>query len=184
MVVGIVLVAGLAGAFIGKSWAHGGPGFLGMHHAALASDPVRMDEGIERMVRRFAERTDATPEQREKLTTIAKGAAHDIAPLRDRLKAARGQAVALLKAPTVDRAAIERLRSEQLQLADTVSQRLTRAMGDAADVLTPAQREKVAGRMTEWIERAEHRGPRWFGGKDPERGAPATPAVKDVAKTA
>ncbi len=173
-VLGIVLVAGLAGSFIGKSFAHGGPAFFGMHGTSFSSDPARMEEGIDRMVRRFAGRTEATPEQQQKLSVIAKAAARDIMPVREQLQKARTQAVELLKAPAVDRAAIERLRSEQLQLADTVSQRITRAMGDAAEVLTPEQRQKIAGRMTEWMERSGRGDHRWFGSGSQ---SPATPVA-------
>lgn len=182
VVLGIALVAGLAGSYIGKSWAHDGPRFFGTHHVAFGGDPARTDEQMERMVRHFAVEAGATPEQQQKLSAIAKAAARDIAPLRDQLKSARGQAIELLKAPGVDRAAIERLRSEQLQLADTASRRLTLAMGDVAEVLTPEQRQKLGGRLAQWIGRTEHRGPRWFGGNETER-TPATPAVKDGAKT-
>ena len=149
-VLAIVLVAGLAGSYIGKSWAQGGPHFFGMHRTALSGDPARMDERVDRMVRHFAVETDATPEQQQKLSAIAKAAAKDIVPMREQLNKARGQAVELLKAPNVDRAAIERLRSEQLQLADTVSKRITLAMGDVAEVLSPQQRQKIAGRLEQW----------------------------------
>jgi Spy/CpxP family protein refolding chaperone len=53
----------------------------------------------------------------------------------------------LLSAPTIDRAAIERLRVEKMQAADAVSKRMSLAFADAAEVLTPDQRKKVAERM-------------------------------------
>ena len=39
---------------------------------------------------------------------------------------------------------IEALRAKQLRLADDASRRLTRAVADAAEVLTPAQRKDLA----------------------------------------
>jgi len=53
----------------------------------------------------------------------------------------------LLSAPAIDRAAIERLRAEQIQGADAVSKRMAQAFADAAEVLTPDQRKKIAERM-------------------------------------
>jgi Spy/CpxP family protein refolding chaperone len=57
-----------------------------------------------------------------------------------------------LTAPTIDRTAIERLRAEQIGLAETASKRIAQALADAADVLSPEQRRKVA----DWMAR---RGP-------------------------
>jgi protein CpxP len=154
----LALVAGTAGGYIGKTFAQGGPGYFGMHHAShatMASDPARMNEHVERMVKHFAVETDASPAQQEKLSGIVKSAFADLAPLRDKLRAARVDAIKLMKADTVDRAAIERLRADQLLVAETTSKRLTQAIADAADVLTPQQRQKVAGKLEKWMEWAD-----------------------------
>jgi protein CpxP len=145
----VALVAGTLGGYIGKSFAHG-HGFMGM-----SADPAKMDEHVERMVKRFASKVDATPEQQQKLAVIAKAAAKDIVPVRDKLRDARKQALDIARAPAVDRAAMEKLRAEQLQLADSVSRRMTQALADAADVLTPEQRQKITGRMAERMQRHE-----------------------------
>ena len=84
-----------------------------------------------------------------------KSAFTDLAPLRDQLRTARVDAIKLMKADTVDRAAIERLRADQLLVAETTSKRLTQAIADAADVLTPQQRQKVAGKLEKWMEWAD-----------------------------
>jgi protein CpxP len=143
------LVAGGVGGYIGKSFAHG-HGVMG-----LSGDPAKVDERVERMVKRFASKVDATPEQQQKLAAIAKGAAKDITPVRDKLRDARKLAMELARAPAIDRAALEKLRADQLQLADTVSRRMTQALADAAEVLTPEQRQKITGRMAERMERHE-----------------------------
>jgi Spy/CpxP family protein refolding chaperone len=54
----------------------------------------------------------------------------------------------LLSAATIDRAAIEALRAEQVALADATSKRLAQALADTADVLTPEQRVKLAERVS------------------------------------
>jgi len=142
------LAAGIAGGYIGKSFARGSDSV-----ASMASDPAKRDEHVRRMVRHFAVETDASPAQQEKLTAIVKGAVADLAPLREQMRAARSQAVALLRADHVDREGVERLRAEQMRLADGMSRRASIALADAAEVLTPAQRQKVAGRLEDWMQR-------------------------------
>lgn len=149
----VALIAGLAGGYVGKSFAHGGPGHW---RSGMPADPAQMDQRIERMIERFAAKVDASAEQKQKLAAIAKGAAKDLAPLREQARSARKQAIELLAAASVDRAAIERLRAEQMQLAEAGSKRLTQALADTAEVLTPEQRKQLAERI--------QRGHRWGGG--------------------
>ena len=142
------LVGTLAAGFGAKAWAYGG--FGGGHRGGFMGgpmDPAAMDERIERMVKHFAVEVDATPEQRAKLTEIAKAAAKELRPLREKVRDARKRGMELLAAPTIDRAALERLRVEQIQAADAASKRLAQALADAAEVLTPDQRKKIADRM-------------------------------------
>ncbi|VCU08071.1 hypothetical protein RHODGE_RHODGE_01138 [Rhodoplanes serenus] len=100
------------------------------------------------MVRHLAVELDASTEQQEKLRTIVRAAVKDVLPVREKMRAARGQARDLLLAQTVDRAGIEKLRAEQMALADATSKRVAQALGDAAEVLTPEQRRKLEDRMS------------------------------------
>jgi Spy/CpxP family protein refolding chaperone len=151
----VALLAGGAFVYAAKSHAHGAMGGQrGFMSGPL--DPAAMDRHAERMVERFARRVDATPEQREKLTVIAKGVARDLAPLREKARNARRSGIALLKSPTIDRAALEQLRVEQLQLADATTRRMTQALADAAEVLTPEQRAKLAERFEKRMGRRQH----------------------------
>src|SRR5262249_61204028 len=93
---------------------------------------------------------DATADQQRKLVAIAKGAIDDLLPLREKLHANRAKALDLFTAGTVDRAAIERLRSEQLALAETASKRIAQALGDAAEVLNPEQRRTFVDRISQF----------------------------------
>ena len=134
------LAGGVAAGFGWKAFAQGRHGQHG---------PVT-GERIEKMVKHLAIEVDATPEQQQKLTAIAKSAAKDLEPLRGQAMETRKQAIELLSAPSIDRAAIEKLRLSKLQHADTASKRITQAFADAAEVLTPEQRKKLAehaGRM-------------------------------------
>jgi Spy/CpxP family protein refolding chaperone len=58
-----------------------------------------------------------------------------------------------LTQPSIDRAALEALRAEQLALADAASKRFIQALGDAAEVLTPEQRRNLDERIRELRER-------------------------------
>ena len=48
------------------------------------------------------------------------------------------------KQANVDRGALERIREAELKLAESASDRMVNAIADAADVLTPEQRGKLA----------------------------------------
>jgi protein CpxP len=102
---------------------------------------------IERMVNRLAWAVDASSEQKQKLTAIVQRAADDLAPLREKHMEFRRQVREVLAAPTVDRGKLEALRSDHMKLADDASRRITTALADAADVLTPAQRGDLARRL-------------------------------------
>jgi protein CpxP len=147
--IAVALVAALAGNLAPRAFAQG----FGWHHGPWGGGPfgqltpAQIDDRIDRMTKHMAIELDATSEQQAKIATIAKAAVADLRPLREKAQAARAQAVTLLTAPTIDRTAIERLRSEQIALAETASKRIAQALADAADVLNPEQRRKVS----DWI---------------------------------
>jgi periplasmic protein CpxP/Spy len=153
---------------MGRWWGGGwGMHGWGMHGGRGMDDPAAMSQHVQRMVRHLAVEVDATPEQESKLAAIAKSAADDLLPLRKQGRDIRKQAVALLAAPTVDRAAIEQFRTQQLQLVDTATKRLTQALADAAEVLTPEQRQALAERFARMHGR-RHGG--WDGPQDEQHG--------------
>jgi periplasmic protein CpxP/Spy len=160
--VAVALLAGITGNLLSKafgqaSWHHirwhGGGVFGG------SLSPAQIDDRIDRMTKHMAIELDATPDQQVKVANIAKAAAADLRPLHEKALATRAQAVTLLTAPTIDRSAIERLRAEQIGLAETASKRIAQALADAADVLSPEQRRKVADWMAfrrPWWARWHH----------------------------
>jgi Spy/CpxP family protein refolding chaperone len=145
----LVLGLGLAGAFVSQAMSqdHGsGPWHGGWHHGGFMDgpvDPAAIEAHADRAVRHLAIEIDATPEQQDKLRAIVKAALEDLLPLRDRLRAGHLEAHDLLTRPTVDRAALDRFRAQKVALVDTASKRITEAIGDAAEVLTPEQRRKI-----------------------------------------
>jgi periplasmic protein CpxP/Spy len=150
-VAAIALAAAFTGAVAtsaigqyGPPWGHWhGPGFM---RGPLT--PAQVEDRVDRGIRHAAIELDATPEQQEKLRAIAKAAVRDLVPIGDKARDARGRAAELLTQPKVDRAAIEAFRAEQLALADAASKRFAQAVGDAAEVLTPEQRQKAH----EWLQ--------------------------------
>lgn len=162
--VAVALVAGITGNLLskafgqGNSWHH-----ISWHDGGVFGGPLspaQVDDRIDRMSKHIAIELDATADQQVKIANIAKAAVADLRPLHEKAHAARAQAVTLLTAPTIDRSAIERLRAEQIGLAETASKRIAQALADAADVLSPEQRRKVAdwmaSRRTWWAR--WHRG--------------------------
>ena len=102
---------------------------------------------LDRMLKHLYVEIDATDDQKQRLAPIVKDAAKDLVPLREKMRATRTQAVELLTQDRIDPAAIESLRAEKMRLADEASRRLTRALSDAAEVLTPEQRKTLAQRF-------------------------------------
>jgi Spy/CpxP family protein refolding chaperone len=162
VVAGLVFAAGLGGMVAARAvdgpgfgpagwmrahmgphgWMHGprGPGF-GMMDPAMIED--RADKGI----RHLSIEIDATPDQQEKLRTIVRGLVKDMLPLRETHQDMALRARSLLTQPTVDKAEIEKFRAEQIARMDSASKRVTQAITDAADVLSPEQRRKLADRL-------------------------------------
>ncbi len=139
-------VAALAGSVGLHAHAQPGPGMRGGFFGG-PMDAAQMEERSERMLKHLYVELNATPEQQQKLTPIVKQAIKDLQPLRGQMQAARAQAISLMNAEQIDRAAIERLRVARLQNAEMASKRLSQALADAAEVLTPAQRKQLAERM-------------------------------------
>jgi len=123
-------------------------------------DPAHAEERLEHFLKHLYVEIDATPEQQQKIDPIARQAAADLRPLREKERAARREGMKLFTADKIDRGAIEKLRAEQTAAHDAASKRLTKAMTDVAEVLTPEQRRKLAARF-------EHRR-----GRGPGRGGP------------
>jgi periplasmic protein CpxP/Spy len=139
----VALAAGTFGAFVSHAFGQGfAPPWYAMMHGPAT--PAQIDDRVNRMVRHLAIEIDATPEQQGKLQTIFAGAIKDLLPAHEQVLAARQQARDLLTQATIDRAAIEKFRAERVAAIDTASKRIAQALSDAAEVLTPEQRNRVS----------------------------------------
>jgi protein CpxP len=138
---GLAIAAVVVGAGVAASQPWGGHGFGGGMGGGFMN--MRAEWGVNRML----DRIDATAEQKEKVTAIVKSAMADLEPLRSSRVTFRQDAARLMKADKVDRAELEKMRAQRIAQADAASKRVTQAMADAADVLTPKQRAELVGRM-------------------------------------
>jgi len=156
----VALLAGVAGNLLPPAFAQG----FGMHHdwgggfMGGAPTQAQIDDRIDRITKHMAIELDGTADQQAKIAGIAKSAITDLRAMREKAQAARAQAVSLLSAQTIDRTAIERLRTEQIALAETASKRIAQALADSAEVLNPEQRKKVADWVTSGPWSRWHRG--------------------------
>ena len=116
-------------------------------------DPAKFNQHIEKRVDRALTGTDATADQKKKVSTIIEQAFTDMKPLHDKRVENRRAMADAMQAPTIDKAKIEALRQEQIKTADAGSKRFTQALTDAGDVLSVQQRQAF---FKKWSERGEH----------------------------
>src|SRR5215469_15015909 len=156
----VAVVAGLTGNLLTTAFGQGMPWQPWRDGAFMFGPPTQaqIEDRIDRMTKHLAIELDATPDQQMKIASIAKAAVGDLLPLREKTQAARRQAIALLTAPTIDRSAIEKLRADQIAMADMASKRIVQAASDASEMLSPDQRRKIA----DWVALFDAVGP--FGG--------------------
>ena len=149
LIVGGTLAVLIVGAGVAAATGNGfGRGFGGHPHWGGGF----MEYGIERAL----DEVDATPEQTEKIWKIIDAARAEMRPVARGFRDSREQVMELLGATTVDRAAAEKLRAERNAAADQASRRMTTAILDIAEVLTPEQRAELAEHIK---DRGGHR--RW-----------------------
>jgi Spy/CpxP family protein refolding chaperone len=149
--------AGALGALLAAPALGGPSGFFGHgprwgHHGAHRFDEERIREHVEWMLREV----DASDAQIDAITRIASSTAKDLEGMREAHQGAHAQLVTALSGESVDRAALEALRSEHLAAAETASRQLTDALAQIAEVLTPAQRSALAAQHEKhWARHAD-----------------------------
>jgi protein CpxP len=135
---GLVAVLGAAA---GIAWAAGvTPATLGHGHASAAA----IRDLVEFRVHRALKLVSATQAQEDQILAIVDGLFAEHQQMTGQRELLHQRAAAALTGATVDRAALETVRVEAMQRADQASKDLVKALGDIAEVLTPAQRQQLA----------------------------------------
>lgn len=120
-------------------------------------------EMIQRHVRDALDSVGATTVQEDKVHDIIANGFTSMEGSRSDRMAERKQMIDLLRTPTIDRAAVEKLRADQVAKYEARSKTMVGVILDAADQLSPEQRATLADRF----EAMMARGPgRWHGGPD------------------
>ena len=115
-----------------------------------AFDPAKFQQRIEKRVDKALSGTDATAEQKSKVTGILQTAFKDMKGFHDQRVENRKAMQAAMTAATIDPAKIEQLRGEQMKIADASSKRFTQALVDSGNVLNASQRQAF---FKAWSER-------------------------------
>ena len=109
---------------------------------------------------RMLDEVQATPEQRAQIEKITEAARQDLRNQHEAGQALRAKSMALFTQPTVDAAAVEKLRQQMLAQHDTASKRTMQAMLAVSQVLTAEQRQLIAAKLAErQAERGPEKGP-------------------------
>jgi Spy/CpxP family protein refolding chaperone len=140
--------AAIAVAGVGMAAATGGDfarGGVGGHitHARMGGEfaAYRLDKLLEEI--------DATADQKGKAKAVFDDARGDLIPMFEGFVGTRQAIADILGAPTIDRDAAEKLRRERISALDDASRRLTQAVLDTAEILTPEQRAELVAHFKE-----------------------------------
>ncbi len=134
-------VAGALAAAAGIAWATGAmPAALGhgMCRAGMGRDFVEF------RVHKALKQVNATDAQEQQIMGIVDGLFAQHQAMAGVHRQYHDRLVAALTGPTVDRAAIEAVRADAMTKLDQGTKDLAQALGDIAQVLTPAQRQQLA----------------------------------------
>ncbi len=129
-------------------------GWHGMgHHAGHAKTEEQARERALDKTAWLLGRLDATPEQETRVNGIVASLVEGLYPLRGEHRDNRRQVITELARPQVDAQALEKIRSDEMLLADSASKTLVNAVLELTEVLSVEQREQLAA----MIGRHEHR---------------------------
>lgn len=123
----------------------GGPGGPGMMHEGGMFGGGHMGHMLEMV--------NATDAQRSQIDAIFKAARTDLASQRENGFKLHQQMASLYTATNIDAAAIESVRQQLSAQHEAASKRMSQASIDAARVLTPEQRAKIADVMKKRADR-------------------------------
>ncbi len=143
-VITLVGVGAVLGAVVSAQAARMG-GWHGMgNHWGHAKTEEQVRERALDKTAWLVGRIDATPEQETRINAIVTALVGDLYPLRGEHRERRRQLITELARPQVDREALEKIRADEIALADSASKTLVNAVVDVTEVLTLEQREELA----------------------------------------
>jgi Spy/CpxP family protein refolding chaperone len=121
------------------AFGHGRHGFA----ARMVEDPAAAKEHAGLAVEWVLRGVDATEEQKQQARQITDRLIDEMGPVAEKHREHREAMARELAKPQIDREALERLRGEEIALADQASKRAVTAIADLGDVLTPEQRREL-----------------------------------------
>lgn len=113
-------------------------------------DPAVLQERADFMADWVLGRVNATDAQRTQVKAALQASINQMLVLRDQHHANRDAIRAALTQPTIDRTELERIRIEEMKLAETASTTLIASIADIAEVLEPEQRQAIADMAARW----------------------------------
>lgn len=137
-VVPVTLAVGIGAA----TYAVAGPFGFGP-----AASPEQHKEMMERRLDRALGLVKATDSQRTAIKAIFARAFTELAPIHQEKRRLHDDFATAFAAEPLDRAGVEKLRLQTTALVDRGSQVLSKALLDAAGVLTPEQRKTLVDRL-------------------------------------
>jgi|GEM_PF-1299540 len=149
----VALAAGFA-----TSHANAMGGGFGFGGGAFGPDgsPERHKAFMERRVEKALDAVDATESQRTAIQAIFERMFAEMGPVLRQHRQLHDKITTAFAAPTLDRAAIEQLRVQVTALVDQRSQIFSKALLDAAEVLTAEQRQAMVQHLQD-MPRRRHR---------------------------
>ena len=156
-------------ALLAGSLAATAGGFAYAKTDGQAFDPAKFQQRIEKRVDKALTGTDATADQKKKVTEILQAAFKDMKPLHAQRVENRKAMEAAMQAPTIDPAKIEQIRAEQMKIADAELQ----ALHQGADRCRQRAERLAAPGLLQELERAPRQAPRLAAGRVTSRVAPA-----------
>ena len=156
-----------AGALLGGTLAGAG----GLSYAAIMNGSVNWHHGrrlemIQRHVHAALDGVGASTVQENKVHDIIASGFSSLGDDREAHQAMRKQVIDLLRAPTIDRAAVEKLRADQVARFDARSKAMMGMVLDSADQLSPVQRTELADKAEAMMARGPGGWHRWGGDRD------------------
>ena len=153
LLLGIPVVLGAA--FCGLR-AYAQDGGMGMGPMFGGGSPEQHKAFMEKRLDRMLDNVKATDSQRTAIRAIFERTFTDLQPIHQSHQRLHEDMIKALTANTIDRTAIEKLRTQATALLEQGSQVLGKSLADAAEVLTPDQRRTLAKFIEEHHGRHHH----------------------------